>query len=167
MRPRALLLALFLGATALCVPAAIAQDRVVNFATDDAEMNSAIDTARSRLDAFLGYAARQDLGSGAYSVKYAAPVSGGSADTEHIWVTLLQIDGDRLSGVLANQPAGFEGAVGDPVSFATAEVSDWAYWGADGKLHGSYTTRVILPQLANEERAQIEAILAPIGEDDL
>ncbi|WP_284165063.1 DUF2314 domain-containing protein [Frigidibacter sp. SD6-1] len=167
MRRPALLLALFLCALPLSLPAAFAQDRVVNFATDDAEMNAAIATARGRLDAFLAFAARRDLQSGAYTVKYAAPVSGGPADTEHIWVTLLQIDGERLSGVLANEPAGFEGAIGDPVTFTTAEVSDWSYWGADGKLHGSYTTRVILPQLANEERAQIEAILAPIGEDDL
>jgi uncharacterized protein YegJ (DUF2314 family) len=139
---------------------AAAEDGVLGFRPDDRAMLAAIDAARASLPDFLAIAATADLSTGAYSVKRRVPLADGGA--EHIWVVLLRIDGDRLDGVYDNAPVYFDARPGDPVSFSPAEVSDWAYWDAEGLLNGSYTTRVMLPDLPPDEAAAWQAVLAPL-----
>ena len=138
-------------------------DAMIDYASDDAVMEVAIAKARASLPRFLDQAAAADLSQGGWLVKWAHPVPGGN---EHIWVQLTRVAANRIEGVLANAPNGFAGAVGDPVTVPRSEVSDWSFTSDDGRLHGNYTTRVMLPALDAASRAELEAILAPLPEEN-
>jgi len=64
-------------------------------------------------------------------------------------------------GLLANDPVSFKGNAGDAITFSADQVRDWYVFGADGKMYGNYTTRVMLADLSPELSAQIEAMLSP------
>lgn len=151
---------------ALVLPLAVAHaegDPMIDYASDDAVMEAAIAKARASLPGFLAKAAQADLSQGGWLVKWAHPVPGGN---EHIWVQLTRVAGPRIQGVLANEPNNFAGHAGDPVEVPRAQVSDWSYMSDDGRLHGNYTTRVMLPALDAASRADLEAILAPLPEEN-
>jgi uncharacterized protein YegJ (DUF2314 family) len=158
---RALILSLGLAAFA---GEAIADDSVWLFGQEDPVMNAAIKEARAHVDVFLDYATPDQLATGDVLVKYAAPVEGKDIDIEHIWVTVEKIEGDQITGMLANDPYDLDAAKGDLVVFDFNDVSDWSYWGTDGKLYGNYTTRVMLPQLSLEDQQYFQSILAPLPE---
>ena len=162
MRFFSLILIACLGTFALA-PMVRADDSVMNFASDDAAMNTAMSAARAHLPLFLDQAARSDLSQGDFLIKWAYPVNGGN-NYEHIWVTVFSLTDTAAIGVLANQPVGFEGSPGDAVTVPLADVSDWSFWDASGKLHGSYTTRVMVPQLSPEVQAYFASVLAPLPE---
>lgn len=138
-------------------------DPVIDYASDDAAMEAAIAKARASLPDFLAKAAKSDLSQGGWLVKWAHPVPGGN---EHIWVQLTHVSGRQIEGVLANVPNRFPGQIGDAVSVPRSEVSDWSFTSDDGRLHGNYTTRVMLPSLDAASRAELEAILAPLPEEN-
>jgi uncharacterized protein YegJ (DUF2314 family) len=142
------------------------EDSTLAFKETDAAMNAAIADARQTLPDFLKMAAAGDLASEIYSVKRAVPLgnSDGGVEVEHIWITLDAIAGDTLTGRYSNQPDYFKARLGDRVTFPVSEVSDWSYWDADGMLHGSYTTRVMLSVLSQDEAAALSAQLAPLPE---
>ncbi len=138
-------------------------DAMIDYASGDAIMEAAIAKARASLPEFLAKAEQADLSQGGWLVKWAHPVPGGN---EHIWVQLTHVAGSRIEGVLANAPNGFAGNPGDPVMVPRPEVSDWSFTSDDGRLHGNYTTRVMLPALDAASRAELEAILAPLPEEN-
>ena len=82
----------------------------------------------------------------------------------HIWTAPQRIVGDRIEARLVNAPVYFQGRPGDPIGFDAAQVSDWSFWQGD-KLHGNYTTRVMLPDIPPGEAAQLRAILAPLPQE--
>ena len=132
-------------------------DEVVQVASADAEMNAAIAEAKRTLPLYL---ARLDAGQLAPSdgVKVAMPTGEGN---EHIWVHNVARDGDRLTGVLANQPNYLPDLnQGSPVTFTADMVSDWSYE-KDGRMWGNYTTRVMLPHLGPEDAASLRQSLSP------
>ena len=45
---------------------------------------------------------------------------------------------------------------------ALTDLSDWAYWDASGMMHGSYTTRVMVPQLSTLIRPISPLSLLPL-----
>lgn len=158
---RAVLLSLALTLPGL--PVLAEGDPMVNFTEDDADMEAAIAAARATLPDFLAHAAKSDLSQGGWLVKWAHPVESGN---EHIWVQLTKVSSGAIDGVLANEPNLFAGHAGDPVTVPQAEVSDWSMTSDDGRLHGNYTTRVMLPQLDPATRADLTAILAPLPEEN-
>ncbi len=143
-------------------PGAANAEDVIDFASADEEMNSAIAAAQKSLPGFLELAGKADLSSGDYLVKWAHPVETGNNDREHIWVQLDTVGFGALQGRLANQPVDFSGNAGDPVGVPIAEISDWMYYRADGLIEGSYTTRVMLTRMSESDRQALEAQLAPL-----
>lgn len=133
---------------------------VLNFDADDPEMNAAIVKARTALPEFIVRAGKADLSTGDYLVKVAVPLADGGR--EHIWVTLARLHGNDMLGFYANAPVLFQAAIGDPVNFGPDQISDWSYWGEDGKLYGSWTTRVMLTRMSEAESAGLRAVLAPL-----
>lgn len=148
-------------------PATVARaegEGVQYFSQTDPAMQAAISAARKHLPEFLKKAAQADLSAGGYLVKWARPLDQGG--NEHIWVAVAEIGADQMIGFLTDQPVDFAGAAGDQVTVPTTEISDWAYWDEAGMMHGSYTTRVMLGQMTAEDRAQFEAILAPLPKEN-
>lgn len=145
---------------ALAMPA-FAGDPVVDFAPDDPEMGEAIGEARATLDQFLANGfdgAGRGLESASFKVAF--PVDGGGVTREHIWVGDLALDGDGFTGRLANEPNFMPGlSLGSPVSFDRTMISDWGIFGG-GKLHGHYTTRIVVTRMSAAQAAQYKALLA-------
>ncbi len=139
--------------------AALAGDPVMGFDEADPKMSAAIKNAHQSLPYFYRQADGK-LASGNYSVKVAFPVEGGGH--EHIWVSLVARSGKAMEGRLQNNPVDLPYKINQKVSFTESNLSDWSYWDADGKLHGNYTTRVMLPYLPAADAAQMRAILAPL-----
>lgn len=156
---KAILLSLGL---ALAASSVLADEPIWLFGESDPVMNQAIEGARAHLSFFLDYATPDRLLSGNVMVKYAAPVVGKTIQVEHIWVAVEQIDGDQITGIIANEPYDLDAKQGDRIDFEMSQVSDWSYWGTDGKLYGNYTTRVMLPQLSAEDQVYFQGVLAPL-----
>ena len=124
-------------------------DPTVEFAADDPAMDAAIAEAQRTLPEFLAAIADPPAGARDFAIKY--PLGG----WEHIWVDNLRLDGDRMSGTLANAPEQEGHRLGERVSVPLAEISDWAYRAPDGVMQGHRTTRVLLAQLPEDLAAAI------------
>lgn len=135
-------------------------DPIVEFAEEDAAMNAAIASARETYPQFLAaFRAAPARDSGNFMVKVGMATSDGGE--EHIWVSNLSRDGQRLFGDLANEPQDLPGLhLGSRVEIDHTLVSDWAMTTAEG-MYGSYTTRVMLPFIDPHEAAQLRSILTP------
>lgn len=105
------------------------------FEDDDPRLRRAIAEARRRWPEFVAAFAARRAGQD-FTVK--VPIRRGAV-TEHIWVDVTAVAGDRIQGTLGNDPVNLPGLrLGDPVGAAAAEVEDWAY--LDGATpHGLFT----------------------------
>lgn len=147
--------------TALILPlspaTARAGDPIINYNRDDPAMKAANRTALRRLPEFLS-----TLSSGAgedFHVKVPIPYGGGRR--EHIWMGGVTVEGEAFVGRIANDPVHLDIVrKGSPYRIAQTEISDWYYVRA-GRMHGSFTTRVMLERLPPEQAAAISATLAP------
>ncbi len=141
-------------------------DPTVDFSDADQRMNAAIEDARSTLPKFLANVVNKE----GYSLprtalKVSFPITLGTAGetgNEIIWVSpFLLLENDTFVGLLANQPSWMEDLnLGDEVSFNMEQIEDWSYTSSDGKLYGNFTTRVMLPQLSQEQRSGLEDVLS-------
>ncbi|HEX6987071.1 MAG TPA: DUF2314 domain-containing protein, partial [Planctomycetaceae bacterium] len=76
-----------------------------------------------------------------FSVK--APVSHGG-NTEFIWIAVTAIEGDRVYGTLANDPADLGPLrCGSKVAVPAADLNDWCYADPAGNLAGGFTIEAI------------------------
>lgn len=129
-------------------PDAESEPGTVPFEDDDAEMNAAIEKARSTADRFARAFKNPCADCDSFTVKKAyANRAGGN---EHIWIEVTSIDGDTYTGTVGNDPVDIPGlAYGDEVSGSLGEISDWLYRVRDF-MAGGFTVRVIA------ERAKAE-----------
>lgn len=131
-----------------CASAAAAQnpdaDPTVAIEADDPAMVAAIAEVQRTLPGFLALLADPPAGASDFVIKY--PLGG----WEHIWVDNLKVDGNRISGTLANAPEQEGHRLGERVSVPLADVSDWAYRAPDGVMQGHRTTRVLMAQFPEE-----------------
>lgn len=136
---------------------------VVTMAAGQAAMSDAEAAAQRHLDQFLSHAIQTNGATleGA-AVKIAVPTGDGHAEV--IWVTpFAQTSDEEYLGVFANAPRDIPGAsLGDAIVFERAQIRDWSFVGADRKLYGSFTTRVLLPHIPQEQAAQIAAVLSDL-----
>ena len=133
----------------------------IDYSKANATMNDAQAEARDHLDTFLAMAlnARGVAGQGML-VKVAFPTSTPD-ETEVIWVGPFSADGDGFEGILANEPVDIPAASDTGrVTFTHAMIRDWMFPAPDGRLFGSYTTRVMLKDLDAETAARISASLS-------
>ncbi len=136
---------------------------VVTLDAGHAAMSDAEAAARRHLDQFLAHVLTEDgattLGA---AVKIAVPTGG--AHAEVIWVTpFAQTSENGFLGVFANAPVNIpDASAGDAVMFERSQVRDWSFVGTDTKLYGSFTTRVLLPHIGQEDAAQIAAVLSDL-----
>lgn len=136
---------------------------VVTLAAGHAAMNDAEAAARRHLDDFLDHVLESDgATSHGAAVRIAVPTGNGHAEV--IWVTpFAKTSENGFLGIFANVPRQIPNAsAGDAVLFERHQVRDWSFVGADTKLYGSFTTRVLLPHIAREEAARIAAVLSDL-----
>lgn len=142
--------------TVLAAPA-LAQDAVIDFATDDPEMNAAIDKARATLPDFWARFAAPGPNESDFSLKLG--ISDG-VNTEHFWCGSIQGDAESATCIIDNQPVHVQTvAYGEEVEVDPAIISDWLYY-RDDKIVGGETIRVMIPRMDKKAAAATLARMA-------
>jgi uncharacterized protein YegJ (DUF2314 family) len=112
---------------------------IVEVSGDDPAMVRAVEQARAEWPKLV---AAFEAGAGEnFSVK--APVTE-AGNTEYIWITVTAVEGDRVYGRLANEPANL-GALrlDSKVSVSVTDLNDWCYVDAGGQMVGGFTIAVV------------------------
>jgi uncharacterized protein YegJ (DUF2314 family) len=133
---------------------------VIDFASGDKAMNSAIADAQAHLSYFWERASAPSPGEESFALKVAFPTTTrGQNSREHIWVFDFKKISSGYTGILANEPLDIVGRkLGDRVEFTADMITDWGFL-RDGKMIGYYTTRVSLSDGDPQEAAAIRAML--------
>jgi uncharacterized protein YegJ (DUF2314 family) len=112
---------------------------VIEVKDDDPLMLKAVKTARETWPKFV--AAFESQAGENFAIK--APVTRGG-NTEFIWITVTTIEGDRVYGTLANDPANLGSLkFGSKVSVQRDELNDWGYMDPKGNFIGGYTIEAV------------------------
>jgi len=112
---------------------------MVGIADDDPAMVAAVEKARDEWPRFVS--AFEARSGSDFAVK--APVTRGDV-TEFIWITVTALEGERIYGTLANDPAQLGPMkLGSKVAVPLAKLNDWCYLDAAGKPVGAFTVEVL------------------------
>lgn len=135
-------------------------DGVIEYRDTDRDMNAAQAQARIHLPAFLEAVMHEDgMARDDAGVKVAVPIENGGHEV--IWVSPFGQKDGKFIGRLANEPNQMPGYhVGDVITFDSTQVRDWFFTGSDGKMYGSFTTRVMLKHMRPAAAAQISQVLS-------
>ncbi|MDX2309139.1 MAG: DUF2314 domain-containing protein [Hyphomicrobium sp.] len=126
------------------------KDKVISVLSEDKDMNAAIEKARASLDTFWRTQENPGPGESDFALKVA--ISGNGA-TEHFWLTEIRREGDKITGLISNEPQSVKTVrLGQPYTFTSAEISDWTFK-RNGKLVGNETMRILLPRMSAEQAA--------------
>ncbi len=125
-------------------------EKVISVHSQDQEMNAAIDKARASLDGFWKSYETPASGESDFALKVAIT---GNGSTEHFWLTRIERKGDKISGLVSNQPQSVKTVkMGQRYEFTGDMISDWTFK-RNGKLVGNETMRVLLPRMPEEQAA--------------
>jgi len=126
-------------------------DQVIRVSGEDQEMNEAIAKARDTLDDFLALAAHPPRGAHDFKLKVKFEDAHG---VEHMWVTPFEVEGERFSGTLADDPETIRSVrAWQTVTFSRADITDWGYE-SGGKQVGSFTVCVLLKHMPAAQAEQ-------------
>ncbi len=128
-------------------------DKTLPFSSEDAQMEAAILEAKSSIGQFIAAFTKPTSRQKSFLVKV---VFDEGEQREHLWVADLGLGGDKLRGVIANEPNLPSLKFTQKVEFEPRYISDWMYI-EDGYLVGGYTTRVIRDRMTPEARAEHDA----------
>lgn len=157
----ALTAAVAIGTPPLFLPtAALAQDKTIDFSSDDQAMNAAIQKARGNLGSYWKSLATPGPGEKDFFLKVAIPYDQ-NGGREHFWLRDIARDGDRIVGTIDNDPNHATHVHrGQRYTFGEADITDWMFR-RNGKIVGAETLRVMLPKMPKAQadgfRAQMEA----------
>lgn len=122
---------------------------------DDKAMEAAIAKAKSTVDTFIAELA-SPTGTD-HEVK--APIQDGP-ETEHMWITSVTFENGEFKGKINAEPEFVKNVkAGQEWTVKKEDISDWTFM-RDGKRHGEYTTRALIPTMSKEEAAEFTATLA-------
>ena len=144
-----------------------ADDPVVEFSKDDAELNAAIKAARETLPIFWTLFDTDPVVKESGLVKVAFPIRGGG--NEHMWLKDLQRRNGAIYGTLDNIPAGDVGhRKGDRIRIDPEQITDWSYFRA-GRMYGNYTTRVMVKHAPSATAEELLRVLSdrPLEGNDI
>lgn len=112
----------------------------IHVGENDAEMNAAIQRARSELGTFIDQLTHPRPGQ-EFAIKAALPADNGGE--EHIWISGLSYSNGIFQGRLGNDPMEMKALkLGSPVSVSQDRVSDWTIT-EGGKVLGDYTAPIL------------------------
>ncbi len=119
---------------------------IVEVSADDAAMQKAQEKARQTWPEFV--AAYEENTGENYSVK--SPVTR-NGNTEFIWISITAIEGEKIYGILGNEPHNLGSLrLGSKVSADIADLNDWGYINSEGEFIGGYTIQAT--QKASRQR---------------
>jgi len=123
----------------------------------DAEMNSAMQTARDRFPEFWREVSADynrvipALGGSMVKAYFDDP-GGAPQGGEHMWVCDIEYDGKMITGELADTPRHLQSVrAGQQVSFPLERLSDWLYVDG-GKAVGAFTVRFLRNRMSERDR---------------
>jgi uncharacterized protein YegJ (DUF2314 family) len=124
----------------------------------DEEMQAAMDLARARFPEFI-----REL---SLDSRRAIPVletaivkayfadADSTANGEHMWVSDVEWDGERITGVLTSRPRHVASVeAGEEVDLPLERLSDWLYV-VDGKAHGAFTVQLLRKRMSEAEKKE-------------
>ncbi|MEO0619925.1 MAG: DUF2314 domain-containing protein [Pseudomonadota bacterium] len=143
--------------------AAHAKDKVIDFSSGNVTMNAAVAAARATLPLFWSRFMTRAASDTRFSIKVKISDKGYN---EHFWTRNVERDGDTIHAVIANDPNRVTTVkLGQRIKVDPADISDWMHW-RDGKMHGAYTLRVMLPRLPKAQADGFRRVLAPLSKPD-
>ncbi|WP_298053712.1 DUF2314 domain-containing protein [uncultured Campylobacter sp.] len=78
----------------------------------------------------------------------------GSTEVEHMWVNDVYFDGERVCGVLVNDPNVLSNVKnGEQVSVPLEQISDWMF-AIEGKTYGGFSVQAMRKAMSQSERAE-------------
>jgi len=167
MMPNGLKLAFAVSAALLATPMVAAcsreqsstpPDRIIDTTADDEALNAAMKQASDTLEVFWAKFEGKPPGVSDYVIKLG--MTGQDGFQEFIWADPIRREGDQVVARLANEPVHLRGLrSGSEVRVSQSLIADWSY-ARNGKLYGHFSTRVLLPKMTPEERAQVEGQLS-------
>ena len=118
--------------------------------------NELLDRARLKAQAtyldFVAALSQPQPQQSGFAIKKPFPTPAGSL--EHIWINELTWNGTQFEGVVNNEPVDTTAvALGERVTIAPTELSDWMYLDGD-KLQGGYTIRALTSEMTPSERKE-------------
>lgn len=123
------------------------------FSDADPAMNAAIKEARKTLPDFIVALEENAPLREMFGVKTKVQDQFGGA---HVWIVNVTFENDMFTGTLVNTPRFVRSvAVGQTLQVSRHKISDWSYV-ENGKLVGGYTMRVMLAELSEDERRELE-----------
>lgn len=135
------------------------RENTVKVAAEDPAMKAAYDQAKRTFSTYLARAAAPAPGTDKYMVKVRIQDKYG---VEHMWVKDVRRSSGGFVGVIDNEPITIHSVkLGDSYPFTPENVSDWMYM-KDGKIHGGYTIRALLPKLPPAKAKAVGEMLAPL-----
>lgn len=144
---------------AMNVPAAA--QNITNVSAQNEAVNAAIAKAKSTLPVFFSRNASPQPGDSGFAVKIRYDKGRGDGSGEHIWAGDVARDGDKVTATIANEPHEIPNlAKGQRVTVPVSQITDWMYV-RDGKYHGGYTIRALVPFMQPEAAAAMRKRLAP------
>jgi len=127
---------------------------VTGFTPENAQMNAAMEKARSTLAQFEERLMHPPASQSNIALKGRFEDDG---SVEHMWIGEVEITSEGYRGNLGNEPVALENVVlGQSVLVRREEVSDWMAID-NGVLVGGYTLRVQREQLPADQRAEFDA----------
>jgi len=92
------------------------------------------------------------------AIKAAFNDPGGTPDmAEHMWLSEIAFDGERISATLMNAPNGLTSIEeGDRVTLRVDQIEDWMYV-IDGHVYGGFTIQVLRAVMSPSERSEHDA----------
>ena len=138
-----------------------AAQSITDVSPQNEAVNAAIAKAKSTLPVFFARNARPQPGDSGFAVKIRYPTGKQDGSGEHIWASNVVRDGDTITATIANAPREIPGlAMGQRVTVPVSQLTDWMYI-RDGKYHGGYTIRALVPFMAPDAAEAMKRRLAP------
>jgi uncharacterized protein YegJ (DUF2314 family) len=143
-----------------CAPPPLAA-QIINVPTQDKAMAAAIEKAKATLPSFFERLTKPQPGDDGFAVKIRFDTTKRGTDGEHIWANAVVREGDTVSATINNQPRDIPDLKnGQRVTVAVTQLTDWMFM-RDGKFHGAYTLRAMLPFMAPDQAKSFRQRLAP------
>lgn len=125
---------------------------VYRIASEDEDMNAAIEQAQATLDTFIESLISPKPGQTHFSIKAKFATTDEPVSFEHIWLYDVSYDGEQFTGRIGNQPLDATYLnLDEQVQVQREDISDWMII-EDGVLFGGYTLRVLVDRMNPEER---------------
>jgi len=125
---------------------------ILHTATEDIQMNAAMAKARKTIQVILPKLSTVE---GPLPISIKANIKD-DKHSEHVWISNVRLVDGNFTGPLDNNPLHIKKfKVGDEISVAPEEISDW-YAISGKRIHGGYTIFLARARMSAEQRVDFD-----------